>query len=358
MAGPEVVCIGETMAMVVPAQPEPLEVAGEVAIHTGGAESNVAMYLAGLGHSVSWLSRLGDDPLGRRVLADITSAGVGTSLVEIDPRAPTGVYFKDPRPEGTKVYYYRRGSAASLMTAAVLEPLLEAPPRVVHVSGITPVLSPGCSEMMDELFSSLEATGTLVSFDVNFRPALWGPEEAAPHLRELAQRAGVVFAGLDEAQILWGAGTPRELRKVLPAPPVLVVKDGATGATAFDAAGVEGVAGAAGLAGEVFVPSLSVAISEPVGAGDAFAAGWLSGYLRGLPQTARLRLGHVLAGVALSSTADHQAPPAEELLAAALSADEAGWAAGPAGWPAAPAPAATAAAPAASVASVAERSAR
>ncbi|MHB1497775.1 MAG: sugar kinase [Acidimicrobiales bacterium] len=320
MAGPEVVCIGETMAMVVPVRPEPLELAGEVAIRTGGAESNVAMYLAGLGHDVSWVSRLGSDPLGRRVLHDIASAGVGTSLVEIDAGAPTGVYFKDPQPEGTKVYYYRRSSAASLMTARALAPVLATPPRVVHVSGITPALSPSCSEMMDELFATLRGSQTLISFDINFRPALWGPLEAAPRLRKLAQLAGVVFAGLDEANVLWGTGTARELRELFPSVPVLVVKDASKGATAFDAEG------------EVFVPSLPVEVNEPVGAGDAFAAGWLSGLLRGLAQVGRLRLGHVLAGVALSSTADHQAPPPEELITRSLSVDDTVWATGPMGW--------------------------
>ena len=320
MAMAEVVCIGETMAMVAPVHPEPLELAREVAIHTGGAESNVAMYLAGLGHQVTWVSRLGDDPLGHRVLADVAAAGVGTSLVELDKAAPTGVYFKDPRPEGTRVFYYRRGSAASLMAADILRPALASPPRVVHVSGITPALSPTCDEMMSQLFGHLEGTTTLASFDVNFRPALWGPKEAAPRLRALAQRAGVVFVGLDEAQTLWGTHAPREVRDLLPGPPVLVVKDGATGATAFDGAG------------EVFVPCPPVAVSEPVGAGDAFAAGWLSGLLRGLPQAQRLRLGHVLAGVALASIADHQATAPPDLLAVALSVDEVGWAAGPEAW--------------------------
>jgi 2-dehydro-3-deoxygluconokinase len=320
MAMAEVVCIGETMAMVVPVHAERLELARAVAIHTGGAESNVAMYLAGLGHQVTWVSRLGDDPLGRRVLADVAAAGVDTSLVELDKAAPTGVYFKDPGPGGTRVYYYRRGSAASLMTPDILRSVLALPPRVVHVSGITPALSPTCDQMMSALFACLEGTTTLVSFDVNFRPALWGPKEAAPRLRALAQRAGVVFVGLDEAQTLWGTHGPREVRGLLTGPPVLVVKDGATGATAFDGAG------------EVFVPCPPVAVSEPVGAGDAFAAGWLSGLLQGLPQVKRLRLGHVLAGVALASTADHQAPPPPDLLAAALSVDEAGWAAGPEAW--------------------------
>jgi len=322
MTSAEVVCIGETMAMVAPVKPEPLEEALQFALHTGGAESNVAMYLAGLGHSVSWVSRLGDDPLGRRVLGDISGAGVGTSLVELDALAPTGVYFKDPRPGGTRVFYYRRGSAASWMSPKTLEPLSTLAPRLVHVSGITPALSSTCAEMMDELlcrFAGADGT-SLVSFDVNYRPALWAPAEAAPVLLRLARQAGVIFTGLDEAQTLWGTQSPKELRALLPEPAILVVKDGAVGATEFAGAG------------EHFVASLRVEVSEPVGAGDAFAAGWLSGWLRGMPSVQRLRLGHLLACAALSSTADHQAPPPEDIISKALWVDERAWAAGPASW--------------------------
>ena len=308
------------MAMVTPVEPEPLEVAGLVAIHSGGAESNVAMYLAGLGHNVSWVSRLGEDPLGKRVLRDVTTAGVGTSLVQLDASAPTGVYFKDPGPSGTRVFYYRRGSAASLMGPEILGPVLASPPRLLHVSGITPALSRSCDEMIEEVFTKFRSTATLVSFDVNFRPGLWSPQQAAPRLRALAQQAGVVFAGLDEGRTLWGTETPREMRELLPGPSLLVVKDGATGATSF------------GETGEVFVPSLPVEVSEAVGAGDAFAAGWLSGLLRKLPAVQRLRLGHLLAGAALRSTADHQAPPTTDLVSSALAVGEEEWAAGPPAW--------------------------
>lgn len=318
---PEVVCVGETMAMVTPVQAEPLEVASEFALHSGGAESNVAMYLAGLGHRVSWVSRLGDDPLGRRVLRNVSGAGVATTNVELDAAAPTGVYFKDPGPLGTRVFYYRRGSAASFMGPKTVEFLAASPPRVVHTSGITPALSFSCDNMTSALFDMFVGTQTLLSLDVNYRSALWpSPGAAGARLEGLALQAGVVFVGLDEARTLWGTTTPQQVRDRLKEAPVVVVKDGAVGATAFDAES------------ETFVPSLPVEVNEPVGAGDAFAAGWLSGFLRGLPQAGRLRLGHLLASAALSSTADHASPPPPQLLQAALEADDAAWAGGPAAW--------------------------
>lgn len=310
----EVVCVGETMAMVTPAQPEPLELAQTVVIHPAGAESNVAMYLASLGHRVSWVSRLGDDPLGRRVLRDVSAVGVDTSLVEIDKNAPTGVFFKDPGRGRTRVFYYRRGSAASLMRAELLSPVLRIPPQLVHLTGITPALSQECDDMVRELFQEFRARGTTISFDVNFREGLWPRTKASVRLIELAQQADVVFVGLDEATTLWGTREPHDLRTLIDQPRVLVVKNGAVGATAYHEQGSE------------YVRAPKVDVREPVGAGDAFAAGWLSGLLGDLPQVQRLRLGHLLAGSALSSTADHHTPPNKPWLQAALSVSEAEWA--------------------------------
>ena len=313
---PEVACVGETMAMVTPQEPEPLEVAGNFAVNAGGAESNVAMYLAALGHRAAWVSRLGEDPLGRRVLRRVSAAGVDTSWVEMGRDAPTGVYFKDPGAGRTDVFYYRRGSAASKMTLAVVAPLLEVPagPRLFHVTGITPALSPECDAMAEGLIRAVRARGATASFDVNYRPGLWQKHQAAGRLLSLAQQADIVFVGADEAHGLWGTKGPEDVRRLIDRPAVLVVRDGAVGATAFSPDG------------ETFVPSLHVVIKEPVGGGDAFVAGWLSGWLRGLEAQRCLRLGHAVACVALLSTDDYQRPSSVPWFAGVLELDDDGWA--------------------------------
>jgi 2-dehydro-3-deoxygluconokinase len=309
----EVVCVGESMAMITPERPEPLEFADSVIIRAAGAESNVAIYLAGLGHRVGWVSRLGDDPLGRRVLREINEIGVDTSLVQVDLEAPTGVFFKDPSLDSTSVFYYRRGSAASKMDVSVLEHVFPRPPLIAHMTGITPALSKSCDALMSEAFSRFRASGTSVSFDVNYREGLWSRSNAGPRLLELAQLSDVVFVGLDEAETLWGVTTPEEIRTLIHRPRSLVMKDGSVGATVFHEEGSE------------FVPALEVKVLEVVGAGDAFAAGWLSGLLRGLTQIQRLRLGHLMAGSSLSSTGDHRALPAGSWLETALLLSDSQW---------------------------------
>jgi 2-dehydro-3-deoxygluconokinase len=283
MSGFDVVCVGESMALVTPDPPAPLSLGGPMRLDAAGAESTVACYLAMLGVRSAWASRVGDDPLGVFLRTRVASYGVDTSLVTVDGSAPTGVFFKDPG-ERTAVYYYRTGSAA----ARLGPDLLPALSGVVHLSGITPALSSSCADLVEQALAS----PLTVSFDVNYRPGLWPVAAAAPVLHRLAGRADVVFVGLDEARTLWDVATPGDVRALLPTPGVLVVKDGAVGAHSF------------GPAGETFAAAPAVDVVEPVGAGDAYAAGYLYGLLHDLPEPDRLRLGHLVAGAALRVTGD------------------------------------------------------
>jgi 2-dehydro-3-deoxygluconokinase len=325
VTGLEVVCVGESMAVLAPAAGTPLEHADRLAVGVGGAESNVAMGLARLGHRVAWVSRVGDDPFGRRVVREVAAAGVDTSLVTVDPAAPTGVYLKDPDPAGTRVHYYRAGSAASRLTSQALTDPRLAGVRLLHLSGITAALSRGCRDLVDHALAARPLPGARISFDVNHRPRLWSARRAGPVLRRLADRADVVLVGLDEARTLWGAADPAAVRRLLPGPDLVVVKDGPVGASALPPTGVE-----------VFVPALPVAVLEPVGAGDAFAAGFLSGLLRGLDLPACLRLGHLTAVPALAAAGDTAPPPDPAWTARALALPDADWAAldlsGAGGW--------------------------
>jgi len=286
----EVLAVGETMALVAPAAAEPLESAADFRIDAGGAEANVASHLAALGRRAAWAGAVGDDALGRRLVRQLAERGVDTSGVAFDPGAPTGVYLKDP---GAGVHYYRRGSAASRLGPDFVAELGFDGVRVLHLSGITPALSPSCEALFDALVDAAHAAGAAVSFDVNHRAALWpSTDAAARRLRAAAARADIVFVGRDEAAALWGTASAEDVRALLPEPAHLVVKDGAVGATEFHVAGVE------------HVPALPVELVEAVGAGDAFAAGWLAAWLDGAPAVDRLRAGHERAVVVLADTAD------------------------------------------------------
>ncbi|PPF33425.1 carbohydrate kinase [Pseudoclavibacter sp. AY1H1] len=284
------------MAMVTPTHVAPLREAVSFAVKAGGAESTVAMYLADSGVPSSWVSWLGDDPLGWRLLDEVRASGVDVAGVQLVPGAPTGVYFKDPGDGETTVYYYRAGSAASRMDATVLAQLDWEGVAALHVTGITAGLSASCSAMLEAVMLEARRRAITVSFDVNYRPGLWSIEAAGPRLAALAALADLVFVGRDEAETLWGEGRPATLHSRLGLPGSLVVKDGSVGATEVTV--VDGSVSSA------FVPAHPVDVVEAVGAGDAFTAGYLGAMLGGEPVDACLNRGHGLAARTLGSTHD------------------------------------------------------
>lgn len=315
---PTAVCLGETMAMLTPGAGIDLEGAASLQVGIGGAESNVAVGLASMGLEAHWVSRVGKDGFGSRILSELTAAGVGTSGVEMDPARPTGLYVKLPRTTTApaSVLYYRRGSAASAMGPTLLDdprvaPLL-ARAELLHVSGITAALSGDCLALLESVLSR-PRQGYRVSFDVNWRPALWEGRDRAV-LRRLANQADIVLVGKDEAEHALGTDDEAEIRSLLPDPEIVVIKNEATSAIALARGGKRWE-----------VPSLTVDVVEPVGAGDAFAAGYLSGLLRGLDQKLSLRRGHVAAACTLVVPGDLGRLPAPAVLERILTCSDAAW---------------------------------
>lgn len=308
-----VVCIGETMAALAPDPVAPLDTAELLRLDIAGAESNVAMYLADHGVPARWVSALGDDPFGRRVRERIAASGVDVSGVRTDPARPTGLLVKNPGTDSTGVHYYRTGSAASALGPPALDDPAVRDAALVHLTGITPALSASCRALVDRALRP--EWPYAVSFDVNHRPALWGDEPAAEILLPLAARADLVLVGLDEAQALWGPAltSADAVRALLPQPRVLVVKDGARAATAYVGQGT------------YTVPAPKVRVVEPVGAGDAFAGGFLAGLLRYDDPVRALRLGHLTAASALRVPADHGPLPPPDRVRELLSADDSTW---------------------------------
>jgi 2-dehydro-3-deoxygluconokinase len=309
----QVLCIGESMALFVPAENGPAHQVRNWKRTIGGAESNVACHLPALGVSSSWVSAVGNDPFGQALLDEIGAAGVDVGSVYVDPTRPTGLYVKESGAQGSPVRYYRTGSAASGMGPELLADLDLDGVRVIHLSGITPALSDSCLALVRAVLAAPRGE-TLVSFDVNFRPALWSGRDPGV-LRELANAADIVLTGDDEALAVWGTGDAGELRKALPGPRTLVVKHGERGVTLVE-----------GDEPPVFAPALRVDVVEPVGAGDAFAAGFLAATLRGADPATRLRSGHLQAASTLRTHDDVGEPLPAAVIAELLAADEQAWA--------------------------------
>lgn len=298
--GIDVLTFGEAMASVRAAGL--LRHGGAMSMSLGGAETNVAIALARLGHRARWAGRVGDDEFGAFVARTLRAEGVlGAPL--IDGRRPTGVMFLERRiADISRVAYYRAGSAGSALTADDLRPALEVPPRILHVTGITPALSPAAADATLAAMREAREHGTFVSFDVNFRSRLWSAEVARPALRELAQHTDILFASDDELALVLPhgfAGEEAAAAAELAAIGVdqVVLKRGALGATVWHDGAATGC------------PARTVTVADTVGAGDAFTAGYLSALLDGLPLAERLNRGVVLGAFAVSAAGDWEALP-------------------------------------------------
>jgi 2-dehydro-3-deoxygluconokinase len=291
----DVVTFGEAMALLLAEPGVPLRRAGTFRRQVAGAESNVAVALSRLGHRAGWYGRVGADAFGDAVLAALRADGVDVSRAVVDPTAPTGLLVRDcsaVRP--TEVAYYRSGSAGSRLALSDVDREYVAGARWLHVSGITPVLSRSAAEATTGAVAAARANGVAVCLDPNVRRRLCPPDEAARLLRPLVAQADLVVAGEDEALLLADAGdvATTGYRLLERGPRLVVITRGARGAWATDG-------GPPCEVGAFPVPAV-----DPVGAGDAFAAGLLSALLRDLPLPRALREAAAVAALCVAAAGD------------------------------------------------------
>jgi len=280
-----VVTVGESMALLDPLEDGELRLGMPMTLRFAGAESNFAIALARLGVDVAWISRLGRDPFGDMILAAVAAEGVNTRWVLRDD-APTGVFCKWRTGGRTSVTYRRAGSAASrLRVGDVPDEALEGA-RIVHLTGLTMATSESARSLVLDVAQRAKERGATVVFDPNFRPALPDTPEAAAE-RQLAVLPHVdwYLCGEGEAELLWPGGE-------VPVPSV--VRIGARGAR------VGGV--------EVPPPRTATVVDE-VGAGDAFAAGFVYGLMHDWNAAECARAGNVIAAGALAGTGDWETLP-------------------------------------------------
>jgi 2-dehydro-3-deoxygluconokinase len=301
-----VVTFGETMALLRPEESGSLADVDRLRIGIGGAESNVAIGLARLGAEVAWLGRIGADALGDRVVRELRGEGVDVIGV-VDTDAPTGLMIKErPTTDAARpVLYYRTASAGSRLSADDLPALGIPDAALLHVTGITPALSSTAHDAVLTAIAIATVAGVPVSFDVNHRASLWRQRDPAPTYRQLAAGSSIVFAGLDEAQLLVGsdldaAEAAQAIAELGPAQ--VVIKLGADGCLAL----IDGV--------RHDVPAVAVDVVDTVGAGDAFVAGYLAELLAGASAEERLATAVTTGAFACTSPGDWEGYPLRDQL--------------------------------------------
>ncbi|UNB54452.1 sugar kinase [Mycolicibacterium sp. YH-1] len=275
-------------------------------LSVGGAESNVAIGVARLGGDACWIGRVGDDPIGDLVVSRLAGERVDVSHVVRDPMTPTALMIKETRtPSVSRVCYYRLDGPGTRLSPDDLPSERIAHAAVLHVTGITPALGRSAEDTVRAAVDIAQAAGVAVSFDVNYRSGLWRPDEARPVLRDLLARADVFFAGDDEAEMLGVTGTPEQQARAIAelGPGESVIKLGARGAVAAFGDEVTTLA------------ACSVQAVDPVGAGDAFVAGYLAERMRGSPPGAALGTAIRCGAFAVQTPGDWEGSPTRTELA-------------------------------------------
>ncbi|SCL31193.1 2-dehydro-3-deoxygluconokinase [Micromonospora rhizosphaerae] len=304
MTGLDLLTFGEALVSLRAAGP--LAAGGALTMHLAGAEANVAIGLARLGHRTAWAGRVSEDELGGYVLRELRAEGVGVDHVTRDPERPAGLMFLERRTADlTRVRYHRAGSAGSALSVEDLRPALAAGAHVLHLTGITPALSDSAREATRWAAETASRSGALVCLDVNHRARLWTRDAARAVLTPLAGYASVVVASEDELELVGepGADEPAVVAALLDrGVETVLVTLGADGARAYTRDGVREAA------------ALPVTAVDTVGAGDAFTAGYLSGHLDGLDLAGRLRRAVTLGAFAVAGHGDWEALPRRDEL--------------------------------------------
>jgi len=309
----DVVTLGETMVAFAPTEKGPIRYSQTLGKRTAGAESNVAIGLAKLGKKTGWFSKLGDDEFGEYILRELRGENVDTSSVIMSRKNPTGIMFKQfSAGNETSVFYYRKGSAASTISAYDLPLDYIRQAKILHISGITPALSESCKEAIFAAVKYAREQGIKVSFDPNIRLKLWSKEEAKDCLSELLPLSDIVLIGEDEADILFGTKDPYQTVDILRKYNVsqIAVKLGADGAVVAD----QGTSYA--------IPARPVQVVDNIGAGDAFNAGFLCGLLEDKDLETCGRLGTIMGAYAVSSYGDVEGLPSRSQVNALINQTE------------------------------------
>lgn len=300
----EMITIGETMVSLVSREHKRLQYGPALGMYIAGAESNTAIGVRKLGHSATFITRIGDDSLGQFILRMIRAEGVDTSYVKVDPEYPTGIMYKEALPNNkTAVHYYRENSAASRLNISDIPKETITKAKIIHLTGITPVLSESCRQMVFDVMDIAVSGGCAISFDPNIRKKLWKNHDHSPLMKELISRSSYVLIGLKEASELYGTDDVKRLSDLIFSSGMvqfIAIKNGSKGAWVCDHFQ------------QLIIPPVPCNSIDSVGAGDAFNAGFLTGVLEKRPLEECGSIGAIAGALATETKGDIEGLPSRQ----------------------------------------------
>ena len=303
----EVITIGEPMALLVADHEGLLEDIEHFTKYVAGAEVNFSIGMTRLGHSVTYITKLGQDPFGKYINKFLQQQNIKTPYVKFDDSNRTGMQLKAKVSVGDpEVFNFRKGSAASHLNLPDVEDIVWENVKHLHLTGIPPALSATCRSVTYKLIETAKENGVSISFDPNLRLQLWeDKEEMVQIINELASQSDIVLPGVNEGLLLMGSDDENAIADFYLNKGVstVIVKLGEKGAfvkTKEDS---------------FIVPGFKVEkVVDTVGAGDGFAVGVISGLLEGLSLNDAVRRGNAVGALAVMSPGDNDGLPNSDQL--------------------------------------------
>ncbi len=264
----------------------------------GGAEANVLVGCSLLGLKTQLISALPDNFLGHKVMRELMKFGVGIDYLKLLKRGRMGFYFLEfaHRMRGGEVLYDREGSAFSLWEIGDKELSVLSQASLLHLTGITPPLSQVCATNVKKILLS-KPPSLRVSFDLNYRSKLWSPQECLKFVKEIAKYVDIMFVKREELGSIFGCRSHSiwedlEMLRGLIGDKVYVVT-----------AAEEGCFVSAGNL-QIHQPAFAAETVDPIGAGDAFVAGFLYAYITGRSLKEAAIWGNAMASLKLGVVGD------------------------------------------------------
>ena len=294
--------VGEPMGLFIAQNKGPLDEVKGYSMALAGAEFNVAIGMKRLNQDVGFLTKLGKDPFGKRVVKIMNENEVSTDLISFSDDRTTGFMLKSMVDIGDpEIYYYRKNSAASTLCGKDIENLDFSQYDAIHMTGILPALTDSTREAVQVLLEKARENNMLFSFDPNLRPQLWGDQDKMiRYMNEMAGKCDIFLPGVNETIILIGESNPEKISQTYldMGAKTVILKLGANGAY-YATSGESGYVEA----------SPADKIVDTVGAGDGFAAGVLSALKEGKPLKDAVKRGNAVGAIQIMSRGDNDGLP-------------------------------------------------
>lgn len=297
----DVITIGDAMIAMCPESKGPIVFCDTFKRKVGGAELNVAMGCARLGIKSGWISRLGNDDFGKYIIKTARGEGIDTSEVQLVDGYPTSVYFREVLADGSsRSFYYREKSPTSTMKCEALNENYFKEAKVIHITGVFPSITKNNQDIILEAVKLAKKHNLTVSFDPNIRLKMWTKEEAKTYIDKILPNVDILLTGDEEIEILLGETTIEAAIKTFHEYGIekVVVKKGALGAWGSDGKNTYEV--------EAIKPK---ALVDTVGAGDGFAAGFLTEFVKGKNLEECVRFANAVGSLVVGVEGDNEGLP-------------------------------------------------